>query len=83
MKFHYPPSNISGPLQTYLTDLVQALNSIPQISYFSGTDPITSGVTGVASNMVVNISPQSNVSRLWIHDGSAINPDTSSWRTIA
>lgn len=83
MKLPYPPSSISGELASYLYKIATALNSIPQMSYFSGITPQLSGITGVASNLAVNIGTASNVSRLWIHYGSTVNPDTTSWNTIA
>lgn len=79
--FPSPPSSISGELASYLYQIKQRLDQIPTLSYFSGSFP--SAITGLAADIAVNVSPASNVSRLFIHYGSAVVPDRTSWTTVA
>lgn len=81
-RLRQPPSTITGELYRYLEDICRALNGIPNISYFSGTHP-NSGLTGLAGNVAINISPASNVSRVFVKYSSALIPDKSSWNTVA
>jgi hypothetical protein len=76
-----PPSNITGELGVWLDAVWQWATVRPTFSAFSGTNPITSGVTGVGGTYAFNITPISNVSRLWVNDGGP-TPNTASWRTI-
>lgn len=78
MRFPYPPSSISGELAAYLYKMAGALNSIPQMSYFSGSFPST--VTGVRGNIAVNASSTGSV--LFVHYGSLSVPDKTSWQTV-
>lgn len=79
-----PLDNVSG-----LTALVQALkvwhrqltSEVP-VSVFSGTNPNTSGFTGVPGNLLVNIGSASTSSRLWLMEGSAPSLDTNGWRIV-
>jgi hypothetical protein len=82
-KLRLPPSNITGDVRVYLTEIWRAINAIPTISYFSGTHPNASGLTGLAGHIAVNVGTASNVSRLFIKGGSATIPDRTSWTTVA
>ena len=78
--FPNPPSSVTGELGNYLRQIKRRFDAIPTISYFSGTYP--SQITGLASDIVVNVGVSSSASRLFINYGSPTIPNTS-WRTIA
>jgi hypothetical protein len=81
-RLRLPPSQITGELGSYLQDVWKALNAIPSMSMFSGVNPTSSNVTGVAGNIAVNVGSASNTSRLWVKFGSASIPDKASWSTV-
>lgn len=76
----FPPSHITGELGVWLDSVWQWATARPTFSAFSGTNPNSSGVTGVGGNYAFNITGASNVSRLWVNDSPAVN--TNSWRTV-
>lgn len=78
--FPAPPSSVSGELAAYLYQIKQRLDRIPTLSYFSGSFP--SSLTGLAGDVAVNVAVASNVSRVFVHYGSASIPDKTSWNTI-
>lgn len=78
--FPKPPSSISAELASYLYAIKARLDSIPTVSYFSGNFPST--LTGLAGDLAINVGSASNVSRVFIHYGSASIPDRTSWNTI-
>ncbi len=80
-KLRLPPSGITGPVRDYFHEVHRVVNALPTFSFFSGSFP--SSVTGVAGDMAVNVAVASNVSRLFIHVGSASLPDKTSWNTVA
>jgi hypothetical protein len=73
------PSNIQGPIRDYLEVVRRQLNAEAYISKFSGTDPNTSGVSGVPGNLVVNVGSASTATRLWLKKGAAQSVSTISW----
>lgn len=70
-----PPSSLSGPLRSYLQSLADYVNSVPTLSYFSGSSP--SGITGLAGDLAFNVGSASTSSRLWQNVGTSQN--TSNW----
>lgn len=76
------PTNIHGPIGDYLRLVIRQLNSEGYVSLFSGTNPNTSGVTGLPGALLVNIGSASTSSRLFILSGAARSQDTDSWRVV-
>ena len=79
-----PPSTVTGPLRSYLLTLADQINNTPTLSYFSGTSPILSAVTGMAGDLAFNVGSASTSTRLWQNTGSSAN--TLNWvaiRTLA
>ncbi|HEY6007223.1 MAG TPA: hypothetical protein VIU40_02800, partial [Geobacteraceae bacterium] len=58
------------------------LNQEGYISLFSGTDPNTSGFTGIPGSMAINIGSASTWTRLWIQAGSVASVSTTSWHPV-
>lgn len=75
-----PPSDVTGPLGKYLMDIYRALNQIPNASYFSGTNPNTSGFTGYPGDLLVNVGSASTDRRLWQVGGASVS--TNSWVVV-
>lgn len=61
-----PPSAISGPLLTYLNDVQRVINGLPQVSFFSGTNP-NSVLTGRCGDLGINLGSASTSSRVWLN----------------
>ena len=80
-RLRLPPSVFTGEAATWLTEVWKAINGIPTMSFFSGTNPESSGVTGVRGQIAVNVGSTSSI--LYVKYGSAINPDKASWTTVA
>lgn len=76
------PSGISGDIGNYLRLIVGQLNSEGYVSIFSGTNPNTSGITGLPGNLLVNIGSASTDSRLFVMSGAARSMDTNAWRVV-
>ena len=85
-KIRMPPSDVTGELGRWLQELWGVVNSMPRMSWFSGVSPNTSGLTGVAGDLAVNIGSASTDSRVWVKSGSPSVPSTANWvvlRTLA
>ena len=76
------PSDITGVLRRYLEQIARQLNAEAYISKFSGTNPNTSGFTGIPGNLLVNVGSASTSSRLWVLEGSVDSIDTNGWRIV-
>ena len=81
-RLRHPPSNITGELGEYLREIHRLLNNQPQSSYFSGTDPNTSAITGRPGDIVVNIGSASTSRRMWIMSGVGSSYLTSGWKPV-
>lgn len=77
-----PPSGVTGPVGEWMRQVARQLNSEGYISVFSGTNPNTSGVTGLPGNLLINIGSASSNSRLFVMGGSTRSSDTNNWFTI-
>ena len=73
-----PPSDVTGPLGSYLREMARAINDIPQFSAFSAATP-NSIVTGYPGDLAVNLQSVSTDSRLWVKGGSARQANTTGW----
>lgn len=82
IRLRQPPSSVTGELGQWCQELWRAVNSIPTISYFSGTHPNTSGITGLGGHILINVSPASNVSRMFINTGTGSLPNKNSWTSV-
>lgn len=76
------PPDITGSLRQYLELVRRQLNGEAYISKFSGTNPNTSGFTGIPGNLLVNVGSASTSTRLWIMEGSTDSIDTNGWRMV-
>ena len=79
-KLPLPPSGITGELGNWLNQVWRAVNQMPTMSYFSGTNPNTSGITGAPGDWLVNIGSASTDTRSWQMAGASLS--TNSWRPI-
>ncbi len=77
-----PPSNVTGPLQDWMTAVVRAINNMPTMSYFSGTTP-NSTVTGFAGDIAINIGSASTTTRVWVNAASTATAGRTGWVTLA
>ncbi len=76
------PVTVTGELGTYLKNVVRILNAEAYISKFSGTNPNTSGVTGLPGNLLLNVGSASSWTRLWVMGGSIASIDTNGWQMV-
>lgn len=65
-----PPSDVTGSLGRYLTQVARAVNRMPVVSYFSGLTP-NSAVTGLPGDLAINLGSASTSSRVWVKGGSS------------
>lgn len=73
------PSELRNPLADWCRQLERQLNSEGYISIYSGTNPNTSGITGLPGNLLVNIGSASTSSRVFVMSGAARSMDTNAW----
>lgn len=76
------PSSITGEVGRYLRLVARQLNQEGKISIFSGTNPNTSGLSGLPGDLAVNIGSASTDSRLYVLSGAARSLDTNAWRVV-
>lgn len=77
-----PPESItSGPLLSYLREIARALNDIPQLSAFSGSDP-NGNVSGYPGDLLVNLTSATSDQRLYQKGGSVRVPGTTGWTLV-
>lgn len=84
-RLRHPPSDVTGELGEFLSEVWTLLNQSPKVSYFSGLTP-NSSLTGIRGHLAINIGSASTDSCVWVKGGSAITPSTSGWvvlRTMA
>lgn len=68
-RLRQPPSSVTGDLYLWLQEVTKAVNSVPQLSYFSGTNP-NSLVTGLSGDIAINLGSASTDTRVWVLGGS-------------
>ena len=74
-----PPSNITGVLGEWLSDVWRYLDAQPQLSRFSGTSP-NSAVTGFPGDLAVNAGSASTDTRVWVKGGTTYS--NTGWVTL-
>lgn len=73
---------VTGDLYFWLLDLTQAVNSVPQLSYFSALTP-NSLVTGLTGDVAINIGSASTDTRVWVLGGASLSQlTTQGWVTL-
>ena len=77
-----PPSDVTGPLGSYLREMARAINDIPQISAFSGTDPNAGNNAGYPGDLLINYTSTSTDRRLYIMAGSLRQKSTTGWTLV-
>ena len=74
-----PPSSVTGDLGLWLQEVVRAMNSIPQVSYFSAPTP-NSLVTGLTGDLAINLVSGSTDTRVWVLGGANLGQlSTTGW----
>lgn len=76
------PSQLTGAVRQWADALTQAVNRLPPISGFSGTDPGTAGIKGMPGALAVNFASASTDSRLFVHGGAANSYTTTEWKVV-
>lgn len=76
-----PPSDITGPLGSYLREVARALNDIPQLSAFSASTP-NSNLSGYPGDLAVNLTSTNTDRRLWIMGGAVRQISNSNWTLV-
>ena len=71
-----PPSSLTGDLGTWARQVYMAINSMPFVSYFSGTNP-NSNTSGFAGDLAVNVGSASTDSRIWVMGGNSLSVTTN------
>lgn len=77
-----PPSDLTGPLGSYLREIARAINDIPQISAFSGTDPNAGSNAGYPGDMLINLTSAITDRRLYVMAGSLRQKSTTGWTLV-
>lgn len=77
-----PPSDVTGPLGSYLRELARAVNDIPQLSAFSASDP-NGSVLGFPGDLLVNLTSVSSDVRLYVKGGSVRAPSNTGWNPVS
>lgn len=77
-----PPSDLTGPLGSYLREVARAINDIPQISAFSGTDPNTGTNAGYPGDLLINLTSTSTDRRVYVMAGSLRQKSTTGWTLV-
>jgi hypothetical protein len=80
-RLRLPPSSFTGDQYQWLQEVWKAVNAIPTISYFSGTNP-NSVITGLGGHVLINVAASPSASRMWVKTNSGTAPDKLSWSTI-
>ncbi len=82
-RIEQPPPTGNAALDGWLQRAARVLNDMPRVSWFSGTHPNVSKITGTAGDMVVNLASASTNSRLWIMGGVVSNSTTTGWMLLS
>lgn len=69
-------------MSDWLRQLWVAINALPTMSRYSGTNPNQSGITGVQGAILVNAANASSNTVVWIMTGTGSASSTSGWRAI-
>jgi len=76
------PSELSGAVRSWADALTQAVNGLPPMSGFSGTDPGSAGLKGQPGWLAINFASASTDSRVWVHGGAGNSYDTTGWKVL-
>ena len=74
-----PPSNITGPLGSYLREIARAINDIPQLSACSTLNPNDGNQPGYPGDLLVNLTSTNTDKRLLEMGGSVRVKSTTGW----
>jgi len=77
-----PPSDLTGPLGTYLREVARAINDIPALSAFSDAIGPNSHLSGYPGDLAVNLTSANTTLRLWQLGGSLRRPSTTGWNPV-
>lgn len=77
-----PPSDLTGPLGTYLREVARAINDIPALSAFSDSVGPNSHVSGYPGDLAVNLTSATTNLRLWQLGGSLRRPSNTGWNPV-
>lgn len=76
-----PPTSGNPALDQWLRQLASAFNNVPRLSWFSGTSPNASAVTGAVGDLAVNLASGSTNTRLWQMTGT-LSSATTGWKPL-
>lgn len=74
-----PPSDLTGPLAYYLREVARAINDIPQVSAWSGTNPNDGSNPGYPGDLLVNLTSANTDVRLHQMGGAGRAKSTTGW----
>lgn len=73
-----PPSDVTGALRQYLTEVAEAINSVPNFSYFTQSSP--NGVLfGNPGDRAIYVGSTSTLSREWVKASAPGVASNQSW----
>jgi len=76
-----PPSDVTGPLGSYLREMARAINDIPQLSAFSAASP-NGLLDGYPGDLAVTLTSSFLDTRLWVKGGSGRIPSNVGWVAV-
>lgn len=74
-----PPSDVTGPLGSYLREVARAINDIPAVSAFSNIVGPNSVISGYPGDLAVNLTSTVTDKRVWVMGGSVRVPSNTGW----
>lgn len=74
-----PPSDVTGPLGSYLREIARAINDIPQLSAASTLNPNDGTIFGYPGDVLVNLTSTSTDKRLLVMGGSVRVKQATGW----
>lgn len=77
-----PPGTGQQALDHWLRDLTGIVNSMPRLSWFSGTHPNLSHISGTAGDLCINLASSSTATRLWLMGGAPSYSTYSGWLAV-
>ncbi len=77
-----PPLGTPAPLVSYLQVLADAINRMPRFSYFSGSTPAASNLSGLPGDVAINMGSASTSSRVWVKGSNNTIPNTTGWVVV-
>lgn len=77
-----PPSDLTGPLGSYLREVARAINDIPQLSACSSVNVNDGTNAGYPGDLLVNLVSSNTDQRAFVMIGSLRQKATSGWSSL-